>query len=1066
MSSQFPSNDLQFHSFLNGDSCEDFFEQYPFYPLNSPGIPLPGVDFIEEAQRLGDSEPATEGKGKATRLLSSGKYLDYLYVRALYDNEFSLSVNVKGVPRAANFVPGHLWDASPGEEGPRQASAMVIGKMAPSDFSKAGNAHSHIDLGRRYLSGNAGTLLEERLKVAEVDPEVFGRWYVTALVKHQNLNTSGSSAVPQSWIRNCAPLLAQELRLVRPDYILCLGTESSKHLLGPKGGVDQMRGRVAEYTFACHDLDEEPDYHTAKVVTVINPAAVLRNPERQDELDLGLRRFGSLVRGESADDVERDIDHRIVYKHRELKKIVDEILATDDDSLVIAVDAEWHGETPWEPGSYLRTVQFSHKPKFACCVVLNDQGGVPAFVPTRDSAVSELRRLFDPEINGKNIRVGGHFFRSDIPWIAEKLGIDLKDVYKPGGESLSGSWHNGNDSVAGGFDTALMCHAVDETARFKLEDIAVRYTTCPRWDVDLQEWKKTYCSENKLKDKDLDGYGECPDGVLYPYAAYDADATRRLFDVFEELLQEDRFGNNCREAYWISHNASLCVLEMERNGLGVDLNRAESLIATFSEARVDLLSQLQDDINWPDFNPDSSPQCRALLFGDKYAQKVSGDGYINVRPEGATTLDLAPITSTGQRPRAWSDIILRDQERLYTPSTNGETLGILGQQHPIAAQVRDIRFMGQMLKTVLRPADASSEPGSPEYSSGLLSHVETDGRIRTHLMQTMETGRFSSSRPNLQNISKRREDDYKRILGDRYLYPIRTVFTAKPGHIFIEADYTGAELAGIMWMAQDPAGIEHVRRNMLPENHEDYYDIHSQAAVRAFNLSCEPTKRGLYDAGRPGLRVAAKNVNFGIPYGRGAAAIARQCREEGVDIVEHEAQRLIDNYFEIYPMTEVFLSNCRARVHSPGWMCNAFGRYRRFQTSSDRAVNSEQERQAQNFPIQSLVADAMSLAIANLYQYRSAHPHVAYDIALQIHDAVLLEVPAEHVAEVCDVVLPYCMTEMVPVMPTDLSGIPLRSPDGGFLTYRLVGDRDLSVHWGIPLEEECAESLGIPVRLL
>jgi DNA polymerase-1 len=374
--------------------------------------------------------------------------------------------------------------------------------------------------------------------------------------------------------------------------------------------------------------------------------------------------------------------------------------------------------------------------------------------------------------------------------------------------------------------------------------------------------------------------------------------------------------------------------------------------------------------------------------------------------------------------------------------------------------------LGQVLKTVLRPKDEIEEGGESKYSTGLLSYVEGDGRICTNLMQTMETGRFSSSRPNLQNISKRREDDYKRILGDSYLYPIRTIFTAKPGHVFVEADYTGAELAGIMWMAQDAAGIEHVRRNMLPEDHEDYFDMHSQAAVSAFNLKCEPTKRGLKDAGVPGLRVAAKNVKFGIPYGRGAAAIARQCREEGVDLTEDEAQVLVDDYFDTYPETRAFLAQCRARVHEPSWVCSAFGRYRRFPQTSEKSVIAEQERQAQNFPIQSLVADAMNLAIANLYNYREQHPSVQYDIVLQIHDAVLLEIPVEHIAEVCDTVLPYCMSEMVPVVPADLSGEPLRAADGSLLTYQLASDRDISVNWGISLTDEQAESLGIPSRLL
>jgi DNA polymerase I-like protein with 3'-5' exonuclease and polymerase domains len=795
----------------------------------------------------------------------------------------------------------------------------------------------------------------------------------------------------------------------------------------------------------------------------VHPAAVLRAPDRQDELDSGLKRFIRVINGESSLDVETDIDHRVVYKQRELSRIVDEILEAPGDEIILAVDAEWHGENPWEPGSYLRSIQISHKPKFAACIVLHGEGGVPEFVPSMDAVTHELKRLV--ECPDKKVRVGGHFFRADIPWILDKLNVDLRPYYAPGRDEISGG-------PAGGFDTALMAHSVFETARFKLEDLAVRLTTCPRWDVDLQAWKKSYCSTNGLKDKDLEGYGECPSEILHPYACYDADATRRLYDVFSNLLDSDVHGNNCRKAYVTSHSASLAVLEMERYGLGVDLSRAEDLIRTFSEARALLLQELRQDINWPDFNPASAPHCRALLFGDEHAKKVDkSDGFINVRPEDATTLGLTPITTTGQRPKSWEYVSAQGRSVEYVPSTNGETLGILGQQNPIAARVRDIRFLEQVLKTTLRhpEQDADGTPlvdpetGRSVYSSGLLSYIGGDERIHTHLMQTMETGRFSSSRPNLQNISKRREDDYKRILGSHYKYPIRTIFTARPGYVFIEADYTGAELAGIMWMAQDENGIDHVRRNMLSADHPDYYDIHSQAAVSAFNLDCAPTKRGLKEAGCPGMRVAAKNVNFGIPYGRGPAALARQCREEGVELTEYEAQKLIDNYFETYPSTKFFLGDCRARVVNPGWMCNAFGRYRRFPDTNDRSVLGELERQAQNFPIQSLVADAMSRAIYYLYDFRERELSVDFDIVLQIHDAVLLEVPVEHVERVCDEVLPYCMTEMVPIVPTDLNGQPL--PDG-VGPYYLKGDRDISVHWGENLTVEQARELGVPERLI
>jgi DNA polymerase-1 len=209
------------------------------------------------------------------------------------------------------------------------------------------------------------------------------------------------------------------------------------------------------------------------------------------------------------------------------------------------------------------------------------------------------------------------------------------------------------------------------------------------------------------------------------------------------------------------------------------------------------------------------------------------------------------------------------------------------------------------------------------------------------------------------------------------------------------------------------------------------------------------------------MRVAAKNVNFGIPYGRGPAALARQCREEGVELTEFEAQKLIDNYFETYPSTKFFLSDCRARVVDPGWMRNAFGRYRRFPATNERSVLGELERQAQNFPIQSLVADAMSCAIYQLYKHRESCD-VDYKIVLQIHDAVLLEVPIEHLDYVCNVSLPYCMTEMVPIVPTDLDGTPLVVDE----PYYLACDRDISVHWGANLTAEQAQELGVPAHLV
>ena len=211
------------------------------------------------------------------------------------------------------------------------------------------------------------------------------------------------------------------------------------------------------------------------------------------------------------------------------------------------------------------------------------------------------------------------------------------------------------------------------------------------------------------------------------------------------------------------------------------------------------------------------------------------------------------------------------------------------------------------------------------------------------------------------------------------------------------------------------------------------------------------------DAGKKGLRVAAKNVNFGIPYGRGPEAIARQCKEEGVEVTPEECQRMIDAYFTSYPRTFDFLAECRARSQSPGWIVGPYGRYRRFAQSEDRSVRGEQERQAQNFPIQGGVADAVSIALCNFYQYRKDHPDVQYDIALQIHDAIMLIVPVEHAERVYNEVIPACMIDNVPFWPRFLDGtlIPKAQP------YHFGMDRDVFVHWGETLKPAQAQELGL-----
>jgi DNA polymerase I-like protein with 3'-5' exonuclease and polymerase domains len=241
--------------------------------------------------------------------------------------------------------------------------------------------------------------------------------------------------------------------------------------------------------------------------------------------------------------------------------------------------------------------------------------------------------------------------------------------------------------------------------------------------------------------------------------------------------------------------------------------------------------------------------------------------------------------------------------------------------------------------------------------------------------------------------------------------------------------------------------IDDVRRAMLDEDDPDYIDLHAATAVAAFHLDCPPTKKGLRALGMEHIRTPAKNVRFGVPYGRSAGAIARQCREQGAMVSERDAQKLIDGWHSRYRKGSLFLTRCEHRPHDPGWMTGPFYRHRRFPETNDRKVMSDMERQAKNFCIQNGVADAISIAIYNMVKYRDANKSEGdFRIVLQVHDALVMEVPIEHVPWVWDCVLPKCVTEGVLIRPLDLNGgdtiLNGRPP------YQFGIDKEIFVNWG------------------
>lgn len=1039
----------------------------PYVPLEAPGMPAIGPDFTAAAMHLcGESIRELDAACKATKKLKEkqelkarmrdmmSEHLNRLHYYALYDEQFFLAVDQRGRSSSVAFIPGHVWDAH--ELGPVYgAEVMIVGKCPGREE----------ELSRRNFVGPTSRMFREMLE--DMSFTDVGSWYVTNIVRFANPSRTGDSALAAGWIRDCEPLLAAELRLVRPKYLLCLGAEAVRTVLGKGKTLSNTRNRVFELPVPL----PEGGVHVVKVMTSTHPAALEYDPEKRDDLVGALNFFYETLYGAGERrDPESDCEHTVLHTLADLERLRDQLLA--DDRRAFAVDLEWEGDYPGEPNAYIRTIQFSWDWKKAAVIPLASEGGTRYFDGTDDQVRAILEELWRPP----EVRLIGHFLSEDftwlegygLTWLAEKMIVPEDDRIES--DSSRYGWEKLRDT--GPFDTALALHNYRETGEFNLLTQGMRHTTCGAYDATLEDYKTKWCAKNKVKKDELTGYGFVPNEILWPYALYDADITYRLFILANEgtastpaLLDRDAFGNCCRESFWIAMRAQPGFHQAHQTGLLLDRERAELIRQDYNVARDDLLAELRQRLAWPDFNPNSTDHCRTAFFGKEFVQKTDKKtGRIKmIHPQGARLLNLTPYKSTGKRAKLWSQVQSRGWEEDYDPAVDKETLAVLAAEVPEAALLRDIRTVAQVNRSVLHDPKKHKNgdimfdaDGQPTFEKGMLAWVMGDGRIRTHFSQTKETSRASSWSPAMQNLAKRKEADYKRILKVNYRYPIRTIFMAAPGRVLIEADYIAAEVCAAAWMSGDINLLEHARRSCLSEDHPDYYDIHSNIAVKTFKLNCAPTKQALEEAGLGHFRVAAKTRFFGWFYGQGVTAAWRKIREEGVEITIEEVEALTAELYATYPGVAQFFQDAYARVENPGWGCGAFGNYRRFSRADTDQKLADQQREIANSFIQGLVAKAMEMAMGNVMLFQRMNRDIDFKIAMQIHDALIFDCAIADAAHVYNYVIPECMSRQVPVVPCYVDGSPKETGP-----YYFGVDRAIMLRWGEKLPADFAQAHGL-----
>ncbi len=385
-----------------------------------------------------------------------------------------------------------------------------------------------------------------------------------------------------------------------------------------------------------------------------------------------------------------------------------------------------------------------------------------------------------------------------------------------------------------------------------------------------------------------------------------------LYPVYQKRLIEDDMLDLYEN---IERPLAFVLYRMEKYGVKVD----QDILQTIASENQEQITKLSDEIikhAGRDFNINSPKQIAEVLFDD------------------------LKLPSNKKR------------------STGQEELEKLQFLHPIINLLLDYRKYQKIYST---------------YSDGLQKYIQNDGKIHTSYQQCLtQTGRLSSTDPNLQNIGVRNED----------VKEIRKAFVPEFDYL-LSADYSQIELRILAHLAQDENMIDYFKND---------YDIHSATASAIYHYEINELT--------PQMRRNAKAVNFGIVYGISDFGLANQ-----LGITRKQAQDFIDAYFRAFPRIQAYMEEVVSSCQKLGYVQTICKHKRMIPEINDKNYMMREfgKRAAMNAPIQGSAADLIKIAMINLDKKIKEKKFVSKMI-MSVHDELLFDVVESELGELTTLV--------------------------------------------------------------
>lgn len=441
------------------------------------------------------------------------------------------------------------------------------------------------------------------------------------------------------------------------------------------------------------------------------------------------------------------------------------------------------------------------------------------------------------------------------------------------------------------FDTGVAAYLINNSQKIKMDEVSKKY-------LNYEPISITNFLQKGRTMLDI------PPSEVSTYACEDTDVTYRLYEKLRPILIEDGLAKLAGEIEFPSIYA-LC--EMEINGIEIDMGFINEFSKELTKRLYKAERDMYEKVGYK-FNPNSPNQVGQALYEDLNFPVIERTKTGNK----ATGADVLKKLAKMRGDDSFPDLILKYRQHEKLRST---------------------------------------------YVDALPKKIEpSTGRIHTSFNNVFtDTGRLSSSNPNLQNIPNRW--DFGR--------QVRRAFVASDGYLLLNADYSQMELRIIAAISQDPVMLE------------------------VFNSGGDIHQRLADEIGES--RDVAKTVNYAIPYGAGGPKIAATLGKS-----TRYGNRLIEKVFDRFKGMKWYIDHMKDFAKKHGYVQTIYGRRRYLPKikSKNKWKRLHAERQAVNMPIQGASADIMKKAMIDVHNWIHLND-VDCNMLLQVHDELVMEVPED-----------------------------------------------------------------------